>query len=91
VASVSDDTVQRLLDLNSHLLQRAEQLEAALESRVVIEQAKGVLAARHGLEISAAFDVMRRAARANELKLHGLATRVVAERRTPVEIVRFLG
>jgi AmiR/NasT family two-component response regulator len=87
---VTDDTVQRLLDLNSHLLQRTEQLEAALKSRIVIEQAKGVLSARHGLAISAAFEVMRRAARTNQLKLHELAARVVAERQTPAEIVRLL-
>ena len=41
----------------------AEQLQGALNSRVLIEQAKGVLAERTGLEVDQAFTVMRTHAR----------------------------
>lgn len=59
------------------LQQRAEQLQTALTSRVIIEQAKGVLAERHGLTVDAAFEALRSHARRNNLRLHDLAAAVV--------------
>lgn len=56
---------------------RADQLEEALTSRVIIEQAKGVLAENLGLEPAAAFERLRRHARSNNRKLHDVATEVV--------------
>ena len=41
----------------------AEQLQGALNSRVMIEQAKGILAERHGIEMEQAFTAMRTHAR----------------------------
>jgi len=55
----------------------AGQLEQALASRVVIEQAKGVLAERLGVDPDAAFTRLRRYARVHGLRLTGLARRVV--------------
>jgi AmiR/NasT family two-component response regulator len=81
---------RRLLELNDDLRKRNAQLQTALESRIVIEQAKGILAARHGLDVDAAFDALRRGARSHGMKLHDLAARVVAERTTPVEVERYL-
>ena len=57
---------------------RAQQLQNALETRIVIEQAKGVLAERMGCDAAAAFVILRRAARAKRRKLHELAAEVVA-------------
>jgi hypothetical protein len=57
---------------------RAEQLQQALDSRIVIEQAKGVLAERMRCDAGAAFDVLRRAARSSRRKLPELAAEVVA-------------
>jgi GAF domain-containing protein len=56
----------------------AEQLQVALNSRIVIEQAKGVLAERHQLSIDHAFTTLRRYARVNNLKLAEVARAVAA-------------
>jgi AmiR/NasT family two-component response regulator len=72
------------------LRERVTQLELALESRVVIEQAKGMLAARHHVDMQTAFDALRHAARSNQLVLRELASRVINEPDTPDEIRRQL-
>jgi transcriptional regulator with GAF, ATPase, and Fis domain len=53
------------------------QLAHALQSRIVIEQAKGILAERTGLEIESAFSMMRNFARSHNLKLVDVAEGVV--------------
>ena len=55
----------------------AEQLQRALNSRVIIEQAKGVLAERNRVSMVAAFDSLRRYARDQNIKLTELAYAVV--------------
>jgi GAF domain-containing protein len=55
----------------------AGQLEHALGSRVVIEQAKGVLAERLGIDPDTAFTRLRRYARVRGLRLSDAARRVV--------------
>lgn len=82
--------LERLLELNLRLVEKTKQLESALESRIVIEQAKGMLAGRYGIDVTAAFEAMRRGARSHQLHLHDLAQRVVDEADTPLEIARFL-
>ena len=68
------------------LAQRNAQLETALETRIVIEQAKGMLAERLRVSPDEAFEALRRAARSNRVKLHALAAAVVASRETPREL-----
>ena len=80
----------RLLAVAQALLAKNRQLEHALQSRVVIEQAKGVLAERFGLPLDDAFDVLRKAARANRVRIHSLAADVVASVTTPAEIQPFV-
>lgn len=57
----------------------ADQLQRALETRVVIEQAKAFVAADRGIDVGEAFEVLRRHARSNNVKLREVATAVVDE------------
>ncbi|MEV0263135.1 GAF and ANTAR domain-containing protein [Streptomyces sp. NPDC050617] len=61
------------------------QLETALASRIVIEQAKGVLASRLGVDTPEAFDRLRRHARSQQRKLSELAADV-ARGAVPAEL-----
>jgi transcriptional regulator with GAF, ATPase, and Fis domain len=54
----------------------SEQLQGALNSRVAIEQAKGVLAERLGLDMGRAFELMRSQARVQNRRLAELAAAV---------------
>jgi hypothetical protein len=53
------------------------QLQTALDSRVVIEQAKGILAERFCLSVEEAFNLLRDAARSGRVPLRSLAEAVV--------------
>lgn len=75
--------VERLGELVQQLLERNQQLQHALDSRIVIEQAKGVLAERLGMTPDEAFELLRRAARRNRITIRELATEVVESRQTP--------
>jgi len=55
----------------------AEQLQAALNSRVVIEQAKGRLAERLGLGMDQAFTLLREQARTTNQRLTDVARQVI--------------
>ncbi len=54
-------------------------LAQALESRGVIERAKGILMAEQDCDADAAFDLLRRASQRENVKLHLVAARI-AER-----------
>jgi GAF domain-containing protein len=55
----------------------AEQLQSALNSRIIIEQAKGVIAERHRLDMDGSFALLRSAARTTNRRLSDLARAVV--------------
>jgi GAF domain-containing protein len=63
----------------------AEQLQAALEHRWLIEQAKGVLMGREELDAQAAFERLRRAARSSTRRLADVAKDVTAGQRLPAD------
>jgi AmiR/NasT family two-component response regulator len=70
------------------LRQRVAQLQTALDSRVAIEQARGVLMERFALTPEGAFALLRRAARTSRKSLHTLAALVTASSTTPASIER---
>lgn len=78
--------VGRLLAVTEAAYERRAQLEQALQSRVAIEQAKGVLAERYSLELDQAFDLIRRASRSNRMKLHDLVRKIRPGEPTPDEL-----
>ena len=63
------------------------QLQRALNSRVVIEQAKGAVAERGGVDMDTAFAWLRGYARNNNRRLADVALAVV-ERTLPIEALR---
>src|ERR671930_920828 len=86
VGIAPDERAERLADLVIALADENANLQRALDTRIVIEQAKGVLAERFDVDVHQAFRVMRLAARSNRILLRDLATRVVESRVTPREI-----
>jgi AmiR/NasT family two-component response regulator len=70
------------------LQQTIQQLQTALDSRVVTERAVGMLAQRFDLAIDEAFELLRSAARNSRRELRALAEEVTESRGwTPDEIV----
>lgn len=55
-----------------------EQLQRALDERIVIEQAKGMVAEHLGIDPAEAFEVLRRHARSTNRRVSDLAARFVA-------------
>ncbi|MFC7485309.1 ANTAR domain-containing protein [Knoellia sp. CPCC 206453] len=62
---------------NSEIL--SEQLQGALNSRIVIEQAKGALARMHGIDVDSAFVLMRDYSRRRNHRLSDVAHAVIAD------------
>ncbi|GAA2137629.1 GAF and ANTAR domain-containing protein [Nocardioides koreensis] len=57
--------------------QLTEQLQSALESRTVIEQAKGMIAARHSVTVDDAFELIRRHARSHHVTVRAVSDAIV--------------
>jgi hypothetical protein len=70
----------------TELRTRVAQLQTALETRIVVEQAKGILAERFQLTVEDAFLLLRYAARSSRRNLRELAREIVGTRATPREI-----
>jgi hypothetical protein len=79
--------IQRLLAVTSAALEERAQLSHALQSRILVEQAKGVLAERLRVSVDVAFTLLRNAARSERMAIHRLAEVVLAQRETPVAII----
>ena len=74
------EAIARLQTTNEHL-------QRALYSRILIEQAKGVLAERYGLSIDDAFDLLRYAARASRTNIHEFAGGIIKVDRQETEAI----
>jgi len=66
----------------------AEQLQGALNTRVVIEQAKGALARIHGISVDEAFERMRSYTRSHNRKLSEVAHAVLADPTSVADLTR---
>jgi GAF domain-containing protein len=62
-----------------------QNLQAALENRDVIGQAKGILMARHAITADAAFDQLRRASQRRNVKLRDVADEVALTGEPPLD------
>lgn len=71
------------VQLHEETSRLAGQLQNALDTRVLIEQAKGMLAERHAVSLGEAFDLLRRHARSNSTPVREIARRVVEEKLEP--------
>jgi AmiR/NasT family two-component response regulator len=69
---------------------KVSQLQAALDSRVVVEQAIGILAERYELPAPDAFELLRAAARNSRREVRSLAEQLGTSRETPSEIADLL-
>jgi hypothetical protein len=63
---------------NADLRREVAQLTGALDSRIVIEQAKGIVSERGHVDMAAAFLMLRRRARERNQRLHDICVAVVA-------------
>src|SRR6266566_1952525 len=64
-----------------------EQLQTALNSRVIIEQAKGLVAERYGMDMEGAFAALRGYARSHNLKLSDVARSVIENRAGNLDLI----
>ncbi|MCW2856529.1 MAG: hypothetical protein JWR52_2144 [Marmoricola sp.] len=64
----------------------AEQLQSALNSRILIEQAKGVLHGRTSVSVDDAFRVLREHSRRHQTPLRDVSAQVIAGTITPEEL-----
>jgi hypothetical protein len=77
----------RLVAENEALREEAGQLRQALESRILIEQAKGALCVLLDTDPTEAFELLRRGARSDRMDIHELADQVVQGRAVPAAVV----
>jgi AmiR/NasT family two-component response regulator len=81
------DGLSRLSARIASLESENAQLRTALDSRVVIEQAKGILSERFGIDLESAFLLLRRSARTSRRELHAISAAVTRSRDTPKDVL----
>lgn len=82
--------LRRLLAVTRSSFEQRAQLEKALESRIAIEQAKGILSERLRLDLDEAFVVLRNAARSSRRRAHDVALEVLGQKETPPAVLAAL-
>ena len=86
IAAAFADIAAGFLINTSNLAQQQQlnqHLERALQTRIVIEQAKGMIADRHGISPDQAFDLIRRYARSHRISLAEISRRIVEKGMRP--------
>jgi hypothetical protein len=69
----------------------ASQLQGALNSRIVIEQAKGIVAERRQIDMDQAFSLLRGYARSNRTQLSDVARAIIDHSLAPAELHVVIG
>jgi transcriptional regulator with GAF, ATPase, and Fis domain len=64
------------------------QLEGALQSRIVIEQAKGIVAEHNHISVDVAFSLIRGYVRRNQLRLRDTAAQIISGTVSPDELTQ---
>jgi AmiR/NasT family two-component response regulator len=64
-------------DMHARVVDQAHNMRLAMESRAVIEQAKGVLMAQRGIDDHQAFEMLRDASQRYNRKLRDIAAGIV--------------
>ena len=72
------DAIEEALRCIEMLEAQVQQLEGALESRIVIEQAKGILAVQASQPVEEAFETLRKRSQLQNRKLREIAGEIVA-------------
>ena len=65
-----------------------EQLQLALNTRISVEQAKGVIAEYGGVDMGFAFDAIRSYSRTNRIKLSSVAEALIRRELAPIEVIK---
>ena len=82
--------IERLVGYADDQERKVGQLQTALDSRVVIERAIGILAERFQLPFPEAFELLRAAARNSRREVRAIAEELGMSRETPLEIAELL-
>ena len=77
IVDTTPEELQSTLDITLQRFTEYHNLKGAFARRAVIEQAKGVLMARHGINADKAFDLLRDHSQHNGNKLAGVASAIV--------------
>lgn len=83
---VLEEAVERLIAALHASRAREGHLQRALQTRVVIEQAKGVLGERLRVPPEETFELLRRRARAARRNIHDVARELVATTAVPPRV-----
>jgi AmiR/NasT family two-component response regulator len=89
-ADALEIALRRLLSVTEASFEESAGLRRALDTRIAIEQAKGILAERLRISLDEAFELLRAGARDGRVRVHVLAREVVESRDTPKAILQQL-
>jgi len=78
LAATNGGVSSEILEQLRLLQQENEQLRIALNSRIIIEQAKGAISVRCSVTVDQAFELLRGLARSQRREIHEYAAQVVA-------------
>ncbi len=82
--------LRRLMAVTEASFEHRAQLERALKTRIVVEQAKGVLTERFRVRPDEAYELLRGTARFRQINVHELARAVVDTSDTPAAILAYI-